>query len=58
MSNGTGPTGDVVEGMHFTHCVSKDDYSNPVSFGVDAGLATLGKDEVQRWAKASEPGGS
>jgi hypothetical protein len=44
MSNGTGPTGDVVHGMHFTHCVSKDDYYNPVSFGLDAGLATLGKD--------------
>jgi hypothetical protein len=44
MSNGTGPTGDVVYGMHFTHCVSKDDYHNPVSFGLDAGLATLGKD--------------
>jgi hypothetical protein len=44
MSNGTGPTGDVLHGMQFTHCVSKDDYSNPVSFGLDAGLATLGKD--------------
>lgn len=44
MSNGAGPIGDVVHGMHFTHCVSKDDYYNPVSFGLDAGLATLGKD--------------
>jgi hypothetical protein len=44
VSNGTGPTGDIVHGMHFTHCVSKGDYHNPVSFGVDAGLATLGKD--------------
>jgi hypothetical protein len=44
MSNGTGPTGEVLHGMHFTHCVSKADYSNPVSFGLDAGLATLGKD--------------
>jgi hypothetical protein len=44
MSNGNGPTGDVVHGMHFTQCVSKDDYYNPVAFGLDAGLATLGKD--------------
>ena len=42
---GPGPTGDVISPyVWFTHCVDKEDYSNPVSFGLDAGLATLGKD--------------
>lgn len=42
---GPGPTGEVVSPyVWFTNCVHKDDYYNPVSFGLDAGLATLGKD--------------
>jgi len=45
MSNGTGPTGDVFHAVgQFTHCVTQGEYSNPVSFVLDAGLATLGKD--------------
>jgi hypothetical protein len=40
-----GPIGDVIQTpVWFTHCVDKSEYHNPVSFGVDAGLATMGKD--------------
>lgn len=42
---GPGPTGPVISPYTwFTHCVDAADYHNPVSFGLDAGLATLGKD--------------
>jgi hypothetical protein len=42
---GPGPTGPVISPYTwFTQCVDKDDYYGTVSFGVDAGLATLGKD--------------
>ncbi len=40
-----GPTGPVAVGVgQFTHCVDKAHYSNPTSFGLGAGLGTLGKD--------------
>lgn len=40
-----GPTGDVVIGTgRYTHCVDRSAYSNTTSFGVGAGLASLGKD--------------
>ncbi|MCW2645384.1 MAG: hypothetical protein JWP07_1493 [Pseudonocardiales bacterium] len=41
----TGPTGDVVIGAgRYTHCVDKSAYYNLKSFGLGAGLASLGKD--------------
>jgi hypothetical protein len=44
MPNG-GPTGPVSVGVgQFTHCVDKAHYANTTSFGVGAGLASLGKD--------------
>ena len=41
----SGPTGDSVIGSgRYTRCVAKQDYANPTSFGLSAGLASLGKD--------------
>ena len=46
--SGPGPTGPVISPYTwFTNCVDKDDYYNPVSFGLDAGLAGLGKDACE-----------
>jgi len=46
--SGPGPTGPVISPYTwFTQCVDKSDYSNPVEFGLDAGLATMGKDACE-----------
>ena len=43
-----GPVGDVVVGLgRYTQCVPQSEYSNPTSFGLDAGLAGLGKDACE-----------